>query len=76
MANDYAVAQNITKFGIFAINQHLSYSRRKFGDNRQFLVLLPKNYNISTLLLTQSPKINFGKAFGFSTSKNCYCRRQ
>ncbi|MCM4150782.1 ComEC family competence protein [Arenibacter sp. N53] len=58
MANDYAIAQNITKVEHRPLNNSFL-----IGDDRLLIldstiVQLPKESAISTLLLTQSPKIN------------------
>jgi competence protein ComEC len=58
MANDYAVAQNITKLEYLPLTNTYLIADESLVIIDSSLVLLPKNYNISTLLLTQSPKIN------------------
>ena len=58
MANDYAIAQNIIEM------QHRPIKNSYLIGGKRMVILdstnmaLPKNYEVSTLVLTQSPKIN------------------
>lgn len=58
MSNDYAIAQNITKIEHRPINNTFLIGCERLLLLDSSMVQLPKGKTISTLLLTQSPKIN------------------
>ena len=58
MANDYSIAQNITKVEHRPLNNSFLIGNQRLVILDSSTVSLPKDNTISTLLLTQSPKIN------------------
>tara|TARA_R110002049_G_scaffold68422_11_gene177412 strand:+ start:5850 stop:7874 length:2025 start_codon:yes stop_codon:yes gene_type:complete len=58
MANDYSIAQNITKVEHRPLKNSFLIGNQRLVILDSSIVGLPKEDTISTLLLTQSPKIN------------------